>query len=169
MKKLELKIAFTEFENEKELSVAEQELLQKARHTCSLAYAPYSDFQVGAALLLENGIILTGNNQENVAYPSGLCAERVAIYYAGAQYPNVAIKTIAITCKSKSFHVGEPLSPCGSCRQAMSEYEMRHKSNIKVILMGETGKVRVMDSIADLLPFMFKAEELKKEVTNKRI
>lgn len=162
MKKLELKIAFTEFENENELSAQEQELLQKARHTSDLAYAPYSDFHVGAALLLENGIIVTGNNQENVAFPSGLCAERVAIYYAGAQYPNVAIKTIAITCKSKSFHVGEPLSPCGACRQAMSEYEMRHKSFIRVILMGETGKILAIDSIADLLPFMFKAEELKK-------
>jgi len=162
MKKLELKIAFTEFENENELSAQEQELLQKARQTSHLAYAPYSDFQVGAALLLDNGVIVTGNNQENVAYPSGICAERVAIYYAGAQYPDVAIKTIAITCKSKSFHVGEPLSPCGACRQAMSEYEMRYKSNIRVILMGETGKIRVVDSIADLLPFMFKAEELKK-------
>jgi len=162
MKKVELKIAFTEFESESELNSVEQELLQKARQSCDLAYAPYSDFHVGAALLLENGMIVTGNNQENVAFPSGLCAERVAIYYAGAQYPNIAIKTIAITCKSKSFHVGEPLSPCGGCRQAMSEYEMRHKSNIRVILMGETGRIRVIDSIADLLPFMFKAEELKK-------
>lgn len=161
MKKLELKIAFTEFDNENEMSSSEQDLLQKARNAGGLAYAPYSNFHVGAALLLENGVIVTGNNQENVAYPSGLCAERVAMYYAGAQYPAVAIKTIAITCKSKTFHVGEPLSPCGGCRQAMSEYEMRHKSNIRVILMGETGKIRVVDSIADLLPFMFKAEELK--------
>lgn len=161
MKKLELKIAFTEFDNENELNSSEQDLLQKARNAGGLAYAPYSNFNVGAALLLENGVIVTGNNQENVAYPSGLCAERVAMYYAGAQYPDVAIKTIAITCKSKTFHVGEPLSPCGGCRQAMSEYEMRHKSNIRVILMGETGKIRVVDSIADLLPFMFKAEELK--------
>lgn len=162
MKKLELKIAFTEFENENELSAIEQELIQKARLASSLAYAPYSDFYVGAALLLENGVVVTGNNQENVAYPSGICAERVAIYYAGAHYPNVAVKTIAVTCKSKSFHVTEPLSPCGSCRQAMSEYEMRYKSKIKIILMGETGKIRVMDSVADMLPFMFKAEELKK-------
>ncbi len=162
MKKLELKIAFTEFDNENELSTPELELLQKARKACDLAYAPYSDFHVGAALLLENGVIVTGNNQENAAFPSGLCAERVAIYYAGAQYPNTAVKTIAITCKSKTFHVGEPLSPCGGCRQAMSEYEIRQKTNIRVILMGETGKIRVVESIADLLPFMFKAEELKK-------
>jgi cytidine deaminase len=133
MKKLELKIAFSEYENASELSVIEQELLQKAQLACDSAYAPYSDFHVGAALLLENGVIITGNNQENVAYPSALCAERVAIYYAGAQYPNVAVKTVAITCKTKSFQVNEPLSPCGACRQAMSEYETRHKQKIKVI------------------------------------
>ena len=162
MKELEIKIAYTEYDNVQELSAQDQDLLQKARNAGDMAYAPYSDFHVGAALLLENGVMVTGNNQENVAYPSSLCAERVAIYYAGAQYPNVAIKTIAIVCKSKSFHVGSPLSPCGSCRQAMSEYEILHKSNIRVILMGETGKILVVDSIADLLPFMFKAEELKK-------
>jgi cytidine deaminase len=162
MKKLELKISYTEYESERELSSIDQELLQKAREASDLAYAPYSNFYVGAALLLENGVVVSGNNQENVAYPSGLCAERVAIYAAGAQYPNVAIKTIAITCKSKSFHVDEPLSPCGACRQAMSEYEMMHHSVIRTILAGETGKIRVMDSIADLLPFMFKAEQLKK-------
>ena len=162
MKKHELKIAYTEFENENELNSIEQELLQKAREASGLAYAPYSNFYVGAALLLDNGVIVCGNNQENVAYPSGLCAERVAIYAAGAQYPNVPIKTIAVTCKSKQFEVNEPLSPCGACRQAMSEYEMRHHSNIRIILQGERGNIRVMDSIADLLPFMFKAEELKK-------
>lgn len=164
MKKLELKITFTEFENENELSTAEQTLLEKARKASDLAYAPYSNFHVGAALLLENGVIVSGNNQENVAYPSGLCAERVAIYAAGAHYPGVAIKAIAVTCKSKAFHVNEPLSPCGACRQAISEYEMRYKSNIKMILAGETGKIRVIDSMADLLPFAFKAEELKKSL-----
>lgn len=162
MEKLELKIAFTEFENENEMPFPEQQLLQKAREASDLAYAPYSNFHVGAALLLENGIIVSGNNQENVAYPSGLCAERVAIYAAGAQYPGVAVKAIAVTCKSKLFHVSDPISPCGACRQAIAEYEMRYKKNIKMILAGETGKVRVIDSIADLLPFAFKAEELKK-------
>ncbi len=162
MTKKELKIAFSEYESDKELNQSEQELLKKAREASKLAYAPYSNFYVGAALLLENGVIITGNNQENVAYPSGLCAERVAIYAAGAQYPNVAIKAIAITCNSKNFKVDQPLSPCGACRQAMSEYEVRHKQNIRTILAGETGKIMVIDSIADLLPFMFKAEELKK-------
>lgn len=163
MIKKELKIAFTEYNSEEELIKEEQELLKMAREASKSAYAPYSNFNVGAALLLENGVIVTGNNQENVASPSGLCAERVAIYAAGAKYPNVAITTIAITCNTKRFQMNEPISPCGACRQAMSEYETRHKNKIRTILAGETGKILVMDSIADLLPFVFKAEKLKKE------
>lgn len=162
MKKLELKITFSEYENAAELSSIDQELIQKAQLACDSAYAPYSDFHVGAALLLDNGVIVTGNNQENVAYPSALCAERVAIYYAGSQYPKTAVKTIAITCKSDTVHLKEPLSPCGACRQAMAEYETRHNTKIKVILVSENTKIRVVESVADLLPFMFQAEELKK-------
>ena len=162
MQHLELIIAYTELENENELNTEEKELLKKARESSSRAYAPYSNFYVGAALLLENGITVLGNNQENAAFPSGLCAERVAIFSAGANYPDVKIKAIAITCKSSTFKVNQPLSPCGACRQAMSEYEMCYKSNIRIILQGETGKIRILNSIADLLPFMFVAEELKK-------
>lgn len=162
MENIELKIMYAELSDENELSAEDRELLQKARTASSMAYAPYSKFNVGAALLLNNGITVTGNNQENVAFPSGLCAERVAIFAAGANYPDAAIKTIAITCKSSEFAVNQPLSPCGACRQSLSEYEMRHKSNIRIILQGETGKIRIINSISDLLPFMFKAEELKK-------
>jgi len=162
MQNLELKISYTELESENELNEVEKTLLQKARETSNMAYAPYSNFFVGAALLLENGVTVCGNNQENAAFPSGLCAERVAIFSAGANYPGVKIKTIAITCKTNTFKVDQPLSPCGACRQAMSEYETRYKSNIRIILQGETGKIRIMNSISDLLPFMFVAEELKK-------
>ncbi|MEI6489754.1 MAG: cytidine deaminase [Bacteroidota bacterium] len=162
MENIELKINYAEVEHENELSAEEQNLLQKARLACDMAYAPYSQFSVGAALLLDNGVVVTGNNQENVAFPSGLCAERVAIFSAGANYPDAAIKTIAITCKSKQFLVDKPLSPCGACRQSMSEYEIRHHKNIRILLQGEQGKIRIINSIADLLPFMFKAEELKK-------
>ncbi len=162
MQNLELKISYTELESENELNEVEKTLLQKARETSNMAYAPYSNFFVGAALLLENGVTVCGNNQENAAFPSGLCAERVAIFSAGANYPSVKIKTIAITCKTNTFKVDQPLSPCGACRQAMSEYETRYKSNIRIILQGETGKIRIMNSISDLLPFMFVAEELKK-------
>lgn len=161
MTKHELKIVYTDFENEEELNASDRELLQRARLAAKSAYAPYSNFYVGAALLLKNGQIVTGNNQENVAYPSGLCAERVAIYAAGATYPNEAIQTIVVTCKSPKFEVNEPLSPCGACRQAISEYEMRHKSKIKILLSGEKGKIRMVESIRDLLPFMFEAKELK--------
>lgn len=162
MKKQELTITFWEFDSEQELGKKDAELLERAKLITDTAYAPYSQFHVGAALLLKNGQIVTGNNQENVAYPSGLCAERVAIYAAGAHFPDVPIEAIAVTCKSKTFHVTEPLSPCGACRQAIAEYEMRYKTNIRIILAGETGKIRVVNSISDLLPFMFKAEELKK-------
>jgi cytidine deaminase len=162
MKKRELKIIYAEFNNESELTDTDQELLKQARSAADKAYAPYSNFHVGAALLLKNGKIITGNNQENVAYPSGLCAERVAIYAAGAAYPDSAIDTIAVTCKSKAFEVNEPLSPCGACRQAIAEYETRHKTNIRILLAGEKGIIRMVESISDLLPFMFKAEELKK-------
>jgi cytidine deaminase len=162
MKKRELKITYAEFENETELKPEDLDLLIRARAAADNAYAPYSNFYVGAALLLKNGTIITGNNQENVAYPSGLCAERVAIYAAGAAYPDEAIETIAVTCKSKSFEVNEPLSPCGACRQAIAEYEMRHNSKIRILLAGEKGIIRMVESISDLLPFMFKEDKLKK-------
>src|SRR3954464_1629963 len=162
MTKRELKIVYAEFENEKQMLPADQELLQKARTATHSAYAPYSNFYVGAALLLKNGMVITGNNQENVAYPSGLCAERVAIYAAGANHPDVAIHTIAITCRAKNFEVDEPLSPCGACRQAIAEYETRHGSKIRILLAGEKGKIRMVKSVADLLPFMFNEEKLKK-------
>jgi cytidine deaminase len=162
MKKRELKITYAEFATDSELKESDLELLNRARSAADRAYAPYSNFYVGAALRLQNGEIITGNNQENVAYPSGLCAERVAIYAAGARYPDSAIDTIAVTCKSKAFEVNEPLSPCGACRQAIAEYEMRHKTNIRILLAGEKGIIRMVESISDLLPFMFKAEELKK-------
>ena len=162
MKKRELKITYAEFDSESELHESDQELIKKARAASLLAYAPYSNFYVGAALLLKNGLTVTGNNQENVAYPSGLCAERVAIYAAGANYPGEAIDTIAITCKAKDFEVTEPLSPCGACRQAIAEYENRYGSKIRILLAGEKGKVRMVESVSDLLPFMFKEEKLKK-------
>jgi cytidine deaminase len=103
-----------------------------------------------------------GSNQENVAYPSGLCAERVAIFYASAQYPDQKILTVAVTAKAGDFEVNTPVAPCGTCRQVMSEYQTKQKSPIKIIMKGESGKIRVISSIDDILPFMFHAEELKK-------
>ena len=144
----------------KDLSKNEAELLLAAQKMVKTAYAPYSEFHVGAAVLLENGKIVTGNNQENAAYPSGLCAERVAIFYAGAQYPNVAIKAVAVAVKSKSVVISEPLSPCGGCRQVIAEYENKLGKPIRIIMSGEKGQIYIAQSIESLLPLMFSKKYL---------
>lgn len=124
----------------------------QARHK---AYAPYSNFTVGCALLLDNGVIVTGNNQENAAYPSGLCAERVAIFYAGSQYPGAAILKMAITASPKDDSFHKPVPPCGACRQSIAEYENNQKNPIELFFMGAAGKVMKSNSISDLLPLIF--------------
>jgi cytidine deaminase len=139
-----------------------QELIQSARSISLQAYAPYSLFNVGAAILLENGIIVTGNNQENMAFPSGLCAERVAAFYAGAQYPDQKFKAIAITVKAENFEVDQPLAPCGSCRQSLLEYELKQNELIDVLLTGQSGKVIHIKGVQTLLPLHFIEERLKK-------
>ncbi len=161
MKKLEIHCNLDEYENQDELSAEDRNLIQEAKASMNKAYAPYSHFHVGAAIMLENGIILRGNNQENASYPIGLCAERVAIFAAGANYPNVKIKAMAITANSDLFHVNTPITPCGACRQAIAEYEHRYEQEIKVIMTGEAGKVLVASSIANLLPYQFNADDLK--------
>ncbi len=118
------------------------------------AYAPYSAFKVGAAVLLKNGTVFIGSNQENAAYPSGLCAERVAIYQASTQFPNEIIEMIAITGSAEQ-PTEYPVSPCGACRQSLSEYETKQKKNIPVYFMGAHGKIIKTESIKDLLPFLF--------------
>ena len=145
-----------------ELSAQEQQLVANAKAAFKTAYAPYSGFLVGASVLLENGEVINGSNQENVAYPSGLCAERVALFYVGSQYPNCIIKTIAISAFSQSFTIEDYISPCGACRQVMAEYEEKQKSKIKVLLHSPNGKVLISESVEDLLPFIFKSPFLKK-------
>lgn len=145
-----------------ELSIQEQELIANAKEAFTTAYAPYSGFLVGASVLLDNGKIVNGSNQENVAYPSGLCAERVAMFYAGAKFPNAKIKAIAVSVISKSFKVTDVISPCGACRQVMAEYEQKQEDNIKVILHSPTDEVLIASAVKDLLPFMFKSPLLKK-------
>ncbi|MBU2997174.1 cytidine deaminase [Cellulophaga baltica] len=130
-------------------------LMEQAVGARSNAYAPYSNFQVGAAVLLENGEVIIGNNQENASYPSGLCAERVAIFHAGAKFPGITIKAIAITATSKNFVVDEPAAPCGNCRQAMIEYEQKQKTPVKILMMGEKGNVIKFNSLSDILPLAF--------------
>lgn len=126
----------------------------------ALAYAPYSRFQVGAAVLLDNGEVVIGNNQENAAFPSGLCAERVAVYHAGASYPDAVIRAVAITATSLNFSVKEPVAPCGACRQALAEYEYRQNSPIAVYFMGDDTPVCHAASVGDLLPLVFTEKSL---------
>ncbi|MDC3305991.1 cytidine deaminase [Flavobacteriales bacterium] len=145
-----------------ELSEQEQQLVANAKSALKTAYAPYSGFLVGASVLLENGEIINGSNQENVAYPSGLCAERVALFYAGAKHPDVKVKTIAVSVLSKNFEVTDVISPCGACRQVMAEYEEKQEEAIKVILHSPNDDVLIANRVEDLLPFMFKSPLLKK-------
>ncbi|QMU64058.1 MAG: cytidine deaminase [Flavobacteriaceae bacterium] len=143
-----------------ELSGQERNLLTEALKATKKAYAPYSKFKVGTALLLENNQIITGSNQENAAYPSGMCAERVAVWKAGTDYPNIKIKKIAITATSLNTAVNKPVSPCGGCRQTLLEYEINQKEPIAVLFRGETGKIVKVASVASLLPFSFDASFL---------
>ena len=138
-----------------ELSPDEQMLAEAAREATQRSYAPYSHFHVGAAVLLANGIVVTGTNQENVAYPSGLCAERTALFYANSQYPDIAVKALAISaCDANGAMKRTPISPCGACRQVMVETEKRFGHPIRILLCG-TEEVYVAESASCLLPLSF--------------
>lgn len=156
------KISFdiTIYDTVNELIEEDKTLMLSAIAARTKAYAPYSNFFVGASVLLENGEIVEGNNQENACYPAGLCAERVAIFYAGAKFPGVKVKAIAITAAAAGHNVNEPVAPCGSCRQAISEYEFKQEDNIKILLMGEKGSVIACNSVANLLPLGFNSSYL---------
>lgn len=143
------------FSKKEELSATWQELLQLAEQARQRAYAPYSSFQVGAAALLDNGEIITGNNQENVAFPSGMCAERVAIFYAMAQFPQAKILKIAISGVNTITPKKESVTPCGSCRQAILEYEMKQKSAVEILCSGAESEILIFSSVRQLLPFCF--------------
>lgn len=138
-----------------ELDETDSRLVQLAREATFRSYAPYSKFRVGAAILLDNGEIVTGANQENVAYPSGTCAERTACYYAHATYPDARFKTIAIAARDTDGNfVATPTAPCGACRQALLEYEMIAGADMRVILAG-ADKIYILPSVKSTLPFAF--------------
>ncbi|UAB79877.1 cytidine deaminase [Marixanthomonas sp. SCSIO 43207] len=155
MKKQKIEIHLDVFDSVSELPQDIQKLMNKAQEAREDAYAPYSHFRVGAALILNTGEIITGNNQENAAFPSGLCAERVAIFYAGATNPNATIHAMAITARSLKQKITSPIPSCGACRQAIAEYEIKQDAPIAIYFMGETGKIVKASSIADLLPLLF--------------
>jgi cytidine deaminase len=162
MKTHTLSVTYTEVDGNAQLSTEDRKLLKEAWDACRFAYAPYSNFRVGASLQMANGLIFKGNNQENGAYPSGMCAERVALFSACALHPGVAVKSIAVVAKTEVFNLTTPVTPCGACRQVMAEYEMLSGKPIRILLQGNTEKIWIIEGISNLLPLMFHGAELKK-------
>ena len=160
MKKIKIESFLEVYPSQKELPEAIFYLMDAAITARDKAYAPYSKFTVGAAILLTNGEVITGSNQENASYPSGLCAERTAIYYAGATYPGIPMQSMAITARSQTKPTTKPIPPCGACRQAIAEYEIRQESPIALYFMGEEGEVIKSDSLENLLPLLFTSKYL---------
>ena len=155
MKQIEIRTYFTVYQSLDELPQEIQSLMQQAVEVRKNAYAPYSKFKVGTALLLDNGKVVLGSNQENAAYPSGLCAERVAIFQSGAIYPDAKIIKMAITAASDTNQTLAPIPPCGSCRQSIYEYEFKQNTPIAIYFMGVSGEIYKSDSIKNLLPLSF--------------
>lgn len=160
MGNFEILIKVKEYADKSLLPAEEQALLKKAEEATASSYAPYSHFNVGAAVLLENGEVVSGSNQENTAYPSGLCAERVAMFYANARYPNVKIKAIAVSSTIEGKLNEAPVYPCGGCRQALMESELRQDSPIKVLMAGSK-RVQEVAGISSLLPLSFDLKKFK--------
>lgn len=150
----EINISYREYDFANELPENERILAEKAIEATNRSYSPYSKFHVGAAVKLSNGEIITGANQENIAYPSGLCAERTAMYYASAAYPDIAMEAIAIAASQNGRLCELPASPCGACRQVMAEYQTKAGKNMKIILAGAK-KILVFERVDDILPFIF--------------
>jgi cytidine deaminase len=150
----EIKIAYQEFQSLDELEAKDKELAQAAVEATELAYAPYSKFNVGAAVLFEDGVIIKGSNQENAAYPSGLCAERTALFYASASRPDKAMTAIAIAAAQNGHLCETPATPCGACRQVMAQYQLKSGLPMMVLLVG-AHKIWKFEKIDDLLPLIF--------------
>ncbi len=155
MKEININTTISVFNGINDLPSEIQLLMDQAIETRKNAYAPYSRFRVGAAILLDNGKVVLGSNQENAAYPSGLCAERVAIFQAGAIYPDAKIVKLAITAASDINPTLSPIPPCGACRQSIAEYEFKQDTPIEIYFMGESGQVYKSNSINNLLPLSF--------------
>ncbi len=154
MAEKKINVTYQEYSSVEEMVPEDQALVAAALEAQKGSYSPYSDFQVGAALLLANGVIVKGANQENIAYPSGLCAERVAMFWAGANYPDVPMETLAIAGSDHGVLCESPASPCGSCRQVMAEYQKKYNHPLKIILVGSK-RIRKFHCVDDVLPFIF--------------
>ncbi len=150
----EIKIAYQEFESIGMLDPKDRELAEAAIEATKGSYAPYSKFNVGAALRLDSGVIIKGSNQENAAYPSGLCAERTALFYASATYPESAVESIAIVASQNGIICENPATPCGACRQVMAQYQLKGGKPMSIILIGSS-KVWKFEKVDDILPLIF--------------
>jgi cytidine deaminase len=161
MKTEKIKFNILIYDSIDELNSDDAFLLSEARSVTQFAYAPYSNFQVGAVAKLSNGETVTGTNQENASYPAGICAERVLLSTAASQYPGVGIDTIAISYNNLKGKSNKPVSPCGICRQSFAEFQQRTKTPIRIILSGMEGLVQVIENAAFLLPLVFGSDDLK--------
>ena len=160
MKEVKIETTLQVYDSISNLPEDLQQLMNSAIDARNNAYSPYSKFDVGAAVLLDNGKVISGSNQENASYPSGLCAERTAIYYAGATYPKAKMLKMALTASSQNQQTLKPIPPCGACRQAISEYEIKQDNPIEIYFMGVKGKVVKSKSLANLLPLVFESSVL---------
>lgn len=161
MQKEEYRFGFDVYESSNDLSAADKQLIEAARKVTEKAYAPYSNFQVGAVAALKNGETISGTNQENASYPVGICAERVLLASAAMLHTDVPIDTMAIAYHNLNGESNKPVSPCGMCRQYISEYETRMKQPIRLILSGMNGKVFIVEKASQLLPLSFGGDDLK--------
>ena len=150
----EIKITYQEYESTAELNPSDRELAEAAIEATAGSYAPYSNFNVGAAVRLDSGKIIKGSNQENAAYPSGICAERTAMFYASATYPESTFTSIAIAASQQGTLCENPVTPCGACRQVMSQYQLKGGKPMSILLIGGT-RIWKFEKVEDLLPFMF--------------
>ena len=158
MKELNIQIAIKIYDLE-ELSESDRELLGAACEATNRSYAPYSHFSVGAAARLASGAIVTGSNQENAAYPSGLCAERTTLFYANSQYPDQAVKTLAIAARTESDFLDTPIPPCGACRQVLLETEKRYGKPMRILLYSKSD-IYILEGVSGLLPLSFDGDYL---------
>lgn len=161
MVKKDIKFSFSEYDSIKELEKSDAALLREARKVTKYAYAPYSNFQVGAFAMLENGKTISGTNQENASFPAGICAERTLLSVAATLYPGVGIHTLAISYNNVNGKSNRPVSPCGICRQSLVEFQERTKMPIRIILSGMEGKVQIIENAKHLLPLVFGAHDIK--------
>lgn len=159
MEEIKLQTTFC-FAQPEELSEDDKQLVERAIEATASSYSPYSHFAVGAALRLSDGTIVIGSNQENAAFPSGLCAERTAIFAAGATHPDKAVTALAIAARNEAGLTAEPVSPCGACRQVILEVEQRYDCAVRILLYGTNG-VYIINSIRDLLPLCFVDESMR--------